>query len=204
MKTQRMNVVLLPSEEDRQKFGRFADELAAKFNLMMIVNNKEYIPHLTLYQINVKEHHLERAREVTRILSKQSSFFETVEDPGRGDNNSFDYNVHLGRKIFLLHVNALRVFQEVRAHDQAIDIPDADSTDAQRENIKLYGVKNVLKLYRPHVTIGCVTDEDDLELILHFLEKKPVNPVHFTELALAKINAFGQVYEIVENCPLAD
>ena len=195
----RLNIVLLPPSNVRIKVGSLAINLQKKYPLKLVVDNKKFIPHITMFQFHVREDSLKQVNERLEIVSKTQKPL-IIKSKGSGGSvrafATFDYNLERTGPLASLHKKIIENFALFRTKDTK-SLSNSMSL-WEKKNLKRNGMPKILKLFRPHITIGVLKDPSNLERVASAVKKYPLSAFDASKIALTRINQYGQVYKILK------
>ncbi len=163
----KLDTVLIPPKEASDLAVSISKTLSEKYDTEFVLDCINLHPHITLYSPEYPRKGLgniisslgDIARDTQRIKLETKSISVGEE--------SIVVNFRLSPQIGDLHkqvVDRLNVIRDGRIPDK---YKNTDSLPAdQKENMLKYGVRTVMKLYNPHITIATIEDRSQLKQAL--------------------------------------
>jgi len=197
-----LNIIYLPDEKTRNKAIELSQKLAARLPREYILNPKNPLPHITIYQGLFPIRNQEKVKEAVRQIASQSKPFEITM-------NEFTVDVVRG----FVWWNCLKTSRLAEIHKETLKEANPLREGLIPEVIKAYQAsieeKNEIKKYGsiinpPHITISRLKNPDDGEKVLKILGEGEHSVFRVNRIALGRMGDHGTVTEIIESFPLAD
>ena len=197
-----LNVILLPPGEISQKAVKLSKKIAKEFNTFFVLNDN-CIPHISLYHAAYPVKSLPMIKQaITDIVNNLSVFPVELTTVFWQKEGWLDFQATKSESLVNLHdlvVKNLNHFREGRIMDS--DKKDFDSYSAEeQENLKFYGYLHSKKLFRPHLTITRLKEDN----VSRATEKIKGENLSFTAnmIALCNLGNHGTCISILEKWDL--
>ncbi len=195
-----LNIVYLPDEPTRNKTIELSQKLAARLPTEYILNPKNPLPHITIYQGLFPIKNQEKVKEVIKQIASQIKPFEiTLTEFVIGVVKSFVW------------WNCLKTSRLAQIQKVVVEKANPLREGLIPEVIKTYQVsieeKNQIKkcgsiISPPHITISRLKNPDDGEKVLKILGEGEHSVFRVDRIALGHMGDHGTVTGIIESFPL--
>lgn len=210
MKSQAINVIILPDEETEQKARELGTSLRDKFNSFYTLENKKYIPHATIYQAQYPTKNYGKIKAELEEITEGLSPFSVYISQYLNHYNYIWWNISPEQKLREVHYKILNFLSPLRegllySHikkDFSGYSEGGKFTEEESENAKKYGAVIVAKLFQPHITLGKLNLDYEVqdEKIQKILPKSEMT-FEVKEICIGKMGNYGTVLEIIERFP---
>src|SRR3989344_3393213 len=170
-----LNIVLIPPKEVCAMAIAASQLISRKTPCFFALNNSNFFPHLTLYQIVIPAKNLNLLKsQLESILKKVQPAKFTITDIKAANRfifASFDLNNEI-KKTEDLVVDSLNSLREGNTVSEywSKQYLNANFSDKEEENIKKYGYFLVKDSFDPHITITRVKNFNEAETMIKLIE----------------------------------
>lgn len=217
-----MNIFLIPKKESGwvepiNAFNRQNLEVLKRYRIQPLIDN--YPPHVTLYLTDFCQPSLAAVKHQLSWLAKHTPIFSVALDNvvlGAGGYVMLNLGLqgqskHQGTPLQALSDAVVRRLSPLR--DLNAKLPEWVNHQAKKKSAFLrFGSPNVFSQFEPHLTLWVYAadnkasfDKDARQAILHFNKRFPLKSrtITFEAIGLGRVNAFGQVTQILARYPLS-
>lgn len=198
-----LDIVILPSTQLRQKLGKKIEKTVNGYSNIFIVDNKKFIPHISLFHIHSSERKIREMSEVIKRIIKsfkpikiKSISFDVGTEPGR---SWFGIGLSNSKELINLHKTIVYSCRNLRTG--MMPVTSKKITKLEQQYRKNFGSRHVLKLFYPHITLAMLKHTVDAKAIK---KKWSGLKLDFTphEIAITKVNYWHQVVRIIKKFKL--
>jgi len=171
--------------------GFFSREHGSK-----IIFSDNEVPHLNIYDLSVPEENISSISQALRsIVDNQGKFTVKINSIGHFPFGLFFLEVENNNILKDLHTQIVGAINPLRGDciDPDYSQPHRKYTTQQKESLNQYGNPHVLELFKPHITLGHIKDNVDLNVIEKKLESiRMINEFDIDNITLVAENVSGQ------------
>ena len=194
-----LNVCLIPPKNISQHAISLSQQFSKKYETQFTLDNKHYIPHISLYHFPIPKHNLKILTSTLEEIanSHQSLILETTTLSTR---NYLWWNINKTHQLEKLHTDLLKKINPLRENLQRIKIDNSDQgfTNQQKMYIKKYAYPLVESEFVPHITITGFKDQHTKHT-LNIISRPDKNfTFSINKLTLGTIGAFGNLPKIIK------
>jgi len=158
------NIVILPSTEIAEKAITVSQQLAQHYSTFFTLKEGEYYPHATLYMTQFKVADLGRAQTLLAELAARTAPFALQSDRYELNFGYFDANYERPAELEALQMAVINAINPIRDGMREKDKQHLlEASGVERENLQKYGYRGVGELFRPHVTLTRLTDDQPVD-----------------------------------------
>ncbi len=203
---QRLNIVFQPPEDVIEKVIFFSEKLGNKHDAYFTIDGINYYPHITIYSPEYPDKNLDTIIEKLKILSlvKSQDFmfqFKTI----KANQGYVTIEFNLTNEIKVFHEEVVEIFNPLREGHIRKKLQAADYrmtlTKEKIKNIAKYGYPSAMALYKPHMTIIRLKDEELAQKAVKDV-KWDINKFVVNEIAIYKMSEHGTCTEILKGFKL--
>lgn len=139
METIRLNTILYPNKPVRQKACHLATQLATTSDHLLVVDDRKYIPHITLYSpeypkknITTVVSSIEQLCKKLPIITLAFDAFATVDDGGLFANFLLNQEVMDVKQKIIQTLNPLRENHIRKKCTDDVTLSDTEKADARQ------------------------------------------------------------------------
>ena len=194
-----LDIVILPPLKLRQRLGKKVREAAKGISSVFVVDNKKFIPHLSLFHIRTSKTRIRNLKSRIREVLKKYQVFklETLGFYwGGGPGHQWICQEIINPKILArLHEEIIKTCNDLRTGMMP-------STSRRLSKLKKYyrnkyGVSHLLKFFRPHFTLGMVKSKEDLKDMIKRMRPLRIKFLADT-VAITEVNFWHQVTRVIK------
>lgn len=195
-----LDIVILPPKKVRQKLGKKIIQATKGVSTALVVDNKKFIPHLSLFHIRTSRQKLEKelTTQLRELVKKVKPFM--LHSTGMDiAGNWFGIRMANLSKLKKLHLDVLGKSYGLRTGK----MPSTSKTllKIEKEYRKKYGSRHILKLFRPHITLARFRNTDDIATVATKMSNLKIKFPADT-IAITEVNFWYQVTRIIKKFKL--
>lgn len=199
----RLNTILIPPADLKSQALELAAKIAKDRETVFSVDDKNYLPHLTLYS---PEYPTKNRAKVYQSVAAAVVNTKPIELVFESFYQSWGY-VGLGFKktpeIEDIHKRILEALNPLREGHQrekyTKEVSEGNYPSGQIKYIEQYGYHNILDAYEPHLTIARFKDQTISEKIVDDLKRDLSVPTSFAnKLAVSEMGSDGTCTKILK------
>jgi len=158
-----VGIILLPSEEVSQAAIQLSRDVAADFKTFYVLGKESCLPHISLYHAAFPERKVPQVkRELKTLSEKFTPFSVKLSNVFWQEEGWLDLQAGKNESLVNLHravVQTLNPFREgsIMASDE---LAFSSYSPEEQNNLKLYGYRHAVSLFRPHLTITRLQEGD--------------------------------------------
>lgn len=164
MKYKRLNIILIVNNKSREKALNLASSIEVGKKEIFHIDDKNYFTHITVYSPEFPEKNTPQIIKAIEEISEGISKFDLLVVGLNAEDGFVIINFEKTDRVVKIHeavVNALNQFRNGKIREKYLnEIKEGKYSKEQVEMIQKYGSPNVLKLYRPHLTLGKLTSQE--------------------------------------------
>lgn len=195
-----IDIVILPPKGLSKAIGGRVLRIGQKLPLTLAVDNKKLFPHISLLHLQATTKKLPFIIKEVRELAAQHRKFYLGFTSGYGVKKYFCIATIKPKQLFSLHQDVVKSISHYRTG--TIWLPKKPKNNLQERYFQLYGVGNVLKFFRPHITLGHQKNIEDsakaVKLVNGFAWKKFLAQ----RLAVTQVTKDHQVFRVIREFKL--
>lgn len=196
------NIVILPSTDLAQKAIHVSQQLAQDYPTFFTLKDGEYYPHITLYMTQLKVADLERAQLLLTDVANHAQSFTLQADRYELNFGYFDANYERPAALEALQMAVIDAINPIRDGMREKDKQHLlEASGVERENLQKYGYRGVGELFRPHVTLTRITDDQPVDTSI--LPDPEDFSGQFTHLGIFEMGDNGTCVRKIAELPLA-
>jgi 2'-5' RNA ligase len=158
------NIVILPSTNIAEKAIAASQLLAQKYPTFFTLKDGEYYPHVTLYMTQLKLADLDRAQLLLADLAAHNAPFMLQADRYELNHGYFDANYECPHSLEALQMAVIGAINPIRDGMREKDKQHLlEALGLEQENLQKYGYRGVGELFRPHVTLTRLTNDQPVD-----------------------------------------
>ncbi len=193
-----LDIVLLPPKALSQKIGRLVKKLDARYGLAVAVDNKQLLPHISLLHLKTKPGRIKKIISATLGVGRRHKAFQLNFTKPRAGQKFFVIDLKNTSPLYVLHLGVVKAVAKFRTGKT--DLRASNSWD--KNYFKQYGVANILKNFRPHITLGAVKNLKHMDKIFSEIEQVKLPKFTAKRLAVTRVNKYHQVTKIIKEFKL--
>jgi methionine aminopeptidase len=194
-----IDIVILPPEKLRQKLGKRIKKEAADYPAGFIVDNKKFIPHLSLWHLNVSggKRIGKITEELEKIVKNQKAVKVNSSGFGVSAQNigaTFHFNIREDKALMRLKEEVFWRTYRLKTGMMPPYKPFGIWTGKSLKEARKYGKPLGVKL---HMTMGWLKNEEDAPKVQKRMKKVKFS---FTakEIYICRVNHWWQVDKIIK------
>jgi len=203
MKHKRLNIILIVNNKSRKKVLNLASSIGVGKKEVFHIDDKNYFTHITVYSPEFPEKSTPKAIKAIEKISEEMNKFDL---PVLGLNAEDGFvRINFGKidKVVKIHetvANALNQFRNGKIREKYLnEIKEEKYSKEQVEMIQKYGCPNVLKLYRPHLTLGRLTSQEVAERVVGNLNSSnDLKTVKIMGIGISEMGSNGTCTNIIK------
>jgi hypothetical protein len=169
MESKPYDVVLLPEERLMAGAITLSNDLE-KLSTYFTLGYETYLPHLSLYMLQLNENGLKKAISLLPIIAKETDAIEAITADYHYESNYIDVEYVKSKELVVLQEKIIDKLNPIRDGLREKDkIRLVDAVGETRKNIINYGYRSVGNLFNPHLTFTRFKDNQE-----HTLKSLPV------------------------------
>ncbi len=200
-----IDIVILPSAKLRQKIGRKMRKETASYSAIFVVDNKQFIPHLSLWHLRISKNRIDDlTAELKKTVVGQKPF--KICSAGfmasKKENGIVSFSVKNDKSLELLQK---KVFRRVYPFKIGM-MPQFEVFGLWKGKTLAEGKKYGRPLaFNPHFTMGFLKKPEDALKIEKTMEKERISFIA-KEIYVCEVNRWWQATKILEkiNFPKTD
>lgn len=198
-----LDIVILPPAELRQRLGKKIREAAKGIPSVFVVDNKKFIPHLSLFHVRTSKNRIKKLESRIREIMKKYRPFElkTLGFYWGGDAGRqwVCQNITNPNILTKLHKETVQACHDLRTGM----MPSISKKLNKLEKFyrRKYGSRHLLKFFRPHFTLGMIKKDTDLERIIKRMRPLKMK-FHADIVAITEVNFWHQVTRVIKKFTL--
>ena len=191
-----LDIVILPSTKERRRLGLFAQQLSKRYKARYIVDNKNLIPHISLYHFRTSTTKL---KIIEKAVKKAIGSKKHLSIEGK--------LIHKGRysiELILRKTEALRLLNKSILRYCALfrtgvmpNTFEQKMTKQVKKAIRDYGTVGTVINFEPHVTLLADFKDKQVETRKGIIGTYRVKFIA-KEVAIAEVNSWYQVTRIIK------
>jgi hypothetical protein len=198
-----VNVVVVPDERTIETARRLGEILGGKYDCYYSLDDKSYIPHISVYQAQYPRKNIELVRKYTVEAAAETTSF-TVEVKSYQTYYTFIFwNLLQNPSLTNLHYRLLEKLNPLR---EGLLMPHLTTTgymtgekftEEEAEAVQKYGTIVVGKLFKPHITLARlkkVIPDEELKKVL----PQTSSTFKVSSIYIGKMGDHGTVTDILE------
>jgi len=170
MKYKRLNIILIVDNKSRKKALNLASSIGMGKKEVFHIDDKNYFTHITIYSPEFPEKNTPKVIKAIEEISEGMDKFDLLVVGLNAEDGFVIINFEKTDRVAKTHetvVNALNQFRNGKIREKYLnEIKEGKYSKEQVEMIQKYGYPNVLKLYRPHLTLGRLTSQEVAERVV--------------------------------------
>ncbi len=159
----KINIAFKLPVEVAEKVARLSLEISQKEDAFFTLDNLNFYPHVTIYFLEYPAYNSEKIWEKLEDISKNFSPIKFVADGIKISRGYIGMAASYSPELRHLHeaiVRETNTFRENHPREEYASINSEEISQGKKQNIKLYGHSDVLDLYKPHITITRLKNEE--------------------------------------------
>jgi 2'-5' RNA ligase len=203
--TKGYNIVIIPSKEVSDTARVASKRMSEKYPTRFVLDETLHNPHITLYHIAFDTSVLETVKDKLRVIANSRNPFWLQEKQYRlVDTHWVDMSYIEDEPIMKLHLDVLEAVASYRVRDPGAEMTEEWSgmSALRQENLELYGWSEIRSLYRPHLTLTRLI-EDETEESLRCLPDENFS-FEVNTIALYELGEYGTCTSIVASYQLGE
>lgn len=196
---------LLPCEV-HQSAVSLSTEISKRFKTIFTLGDRESVPHVTIYFNEYPKSNIDNILESANVLAEE--FGRTKVEftrfcTGRG---YIDMGIGLSKQLVMIHKRSVKLlFPQLKTHLREKYLESSEKyslySEKQKRNIKRYGHPDVMDLYRPHVTLTRLENEDDAKDLVAEL-KWPIKNCVLDSIGVFEMGEHGSCQRLIKKLKL--
>ena len=199
-----LDIVILPPKELRERLGKKIKQATADYPKVIVVDNKKFIPHVSLFHIRTSKAGL---KKISKLLPEIIKNYRSI----KLSSTIFDIRGESGRIWFVLGLTNPRELRKLNSKvvyacrsfrtGMMPFTSKRKATKLEKQYRKDFGSRHILKLFRPHITLAMLKHKDDARAVERKWRGLKLN---FTpdEVAITEVNYWHQVTRIIKKFKL--
>ena len=189
-----LDVVILPNRATEMRATELAGVLAKNFESEFTVKDSRFMPHITLYQLECPIRNLDKLKSTLSSIAKATRTLNLVAGPFEISPNNFAAWVVLPNdRLDELHRKVVQGLNPLR---EGLMLPHmrgdpfrSSLTPEESENLRKYGMAKVGSSYEPHITLGKLGRDVDIDAatLAGVLEERQQYEFEAKEICLGKL-----------------
>ncbi len=202
----RLNVAFKPPENVVKKAIAMSQQIGRNYKADFALDGVNFHPHITIYQpeypVSSFDEVVEMAGKVADKIAKTPFAFEKFDR----HKSSLDITFKLTLQIKDIHELVVKKFNPLRKEHQRKKFQPGSAfyknlSSAQKENCKKFGHPNIMKVYKPHLTLIRLTYQSSAKNLLPNLKWK-IPKFIVKKIAVFKEGKHGICKELVKEFSL--
>lgn len=203
MKTETLNIAILPSGEVAAQAIAMSKKIANEIGSEFTLDLNRFLPHITVYQAQYPSKNIDKVKNIVRDLSLEQALFKIKLDVITVSHGTFLFwNCERTRILQNLQLKAVEQANPLREGlipQSPADIKNLSEGD--QYDVKMFGALLIGPRYTPHITITRLNKETDGEKAVKALSGSRSISFKPKELILGYLGEHGTVAGILENFP---
>jgi len=199
-----LNIIILPDEQTKQKAQSLGRKLDENFENYYTLKETEYFPHATIYQAQYPTGNVGRVNKESESVARSIVPFEVEINSIVNFHNYIWWNISDNENLNKLHYMILEKSDPLREglildHITPTGYKTGEKfTEDEAESVRLYGSVVAGKIFKPHITLGKLKLDHELddESLYKVLDKEVKLTFKISGLYLGKMGDNGTVTEI--------
>jgi len=198
-----VDVVVVPDEKAIESARRLGRALAKKYDCYFSLDNKTYIPHISVYQAQYPRKNMEVVRKYTAEVAAETTSFTVEVNPYQAHYTFMWWNLLQNPSLTDLHYKLLEKLNPSREgllmpHLTPAGYKTGEKfTEEEAEAVRKHGTIVAGKLFKPHITLArlkkVITDEELNKILSQTSATFKVSSIH-----MGKMADHGTVTDILE------
>jgi hypothetical protein len=193
-----INIVIFPSEEVTNTFISLSKEIAARHGTYYILNEKNVLPHLSLYSARYPKKNFPKIQKAITDIVNNTNTFELVVHSYTFFVGFLFGDIIKDSNLLRLHgavVDVLNPLREGLITEDQLKLKGLSK--AQEQSIQTYGYLSVKDTYIPHISLTALKDPGDAKVILEHL---PTEDMRFNleRIAITPFAQYGTCTEVLK------
>jgi len=201
MRTETLNIAILPSDEVMTQAIAMSKKIANEIESRFILNPNSLIPHITVYQAQYPIGNMDKLKSIAKALSVERELFEIKLEAITISHETFLFwNCEKSQILQNLQKKAVELANPLRGGLIPASLADVEGlSKGDRYDVEHYGALLIGSRYEPHITIARLNKKEDAEKAIRALSGS--NELLFKPkgLFLGYLGDHGTVNEIIEN-----
>ena len=198
-----VDVVVVPDEKAVESARKLGRTLAKKYDCYFSLDDKTYIPHISVYQAQYPRKNIEIIRKYTTEIADETSSFTVEVKPYQAHYTFMWWNLLQNPSLTDLHYRLLDKLNPLR---EGLLMPHLTPTryvtgekftEEEAETVQKYGTIVAGKLFKPHITLArlkkVILDEELKKVLPQTSSTFKVSSIH-----IGKMGDHGTVTDILE------
>ena len=203
MKYKRLNIILIVDNKPRKKALNLASSVGMGDEQVFHIDDKKYFAHITIYSPEFSEKNIPKIIEMVEKISGGISKFDLPAVGLSAEDKSVIIDFEKTDKVVKIHetvVSALNQFRNGKIQEKYFSrIKEGKYSKEQVEMIQKYGYPNVLKLYRPHLTLGRLTSQEIAEKVARNLSgDNELKAAKIIKIGISEMGSNGTCTDIIK------
>jgi 2'-5' RNA ligase len=200
----KINIAFRPPIEIAEKVAQLSLKISQKEGAFFVLDNLNFHPHMTIYFLEYPAYNSEKILEKLENLAKNFSSIKFVASGMKVSRGYIGMATEYSQALRNIHeaiVRETNPFRENHLREEYAIVDIEEILQEKKRNIQQYGHPDVLDLYKPHITITRLRDEQAAERIAKNIEW-PVEDFMVDTIGVFKTGENGTCIELIKEFTL--
>jgi len=207
MEYKRLNVIFMVDDESRKKVLNLANKIGVGREEIFHIDDKNYFAHITVYSPEFSKKNIPKIIETVEKMSKETGKLGLSIVRFSGEDGSVIIELEKTSRMKKIHetvVGALNHFRNGKIREKYLNrIKEKKYGKEQVEMIEKYGYPNVLKLYRPHLTLGrLISQEVAARVVANLNSSNTLKAIEIVKMGISEMGSNGTCTNIIKEFDL--
>lgn len=203
MKTETLNIAILPSEEATSRAIKMSQKISDKLGSRFVLGRETLIPHATVYQAQYPSKNIDSLKDMVKDFAQKTDLFEIELNKITISHGTFLFwSCEKNPVLQDLHEKVVELANPLREGLIPSQLADRENLSSGDEyDIKTFGSMLIGPRYKPHITITRLNKESDAERAMELLSDLDIFSFKPKGLFLGYLGEHGTVIKMIENYP---
>lgn len=201
MKTETLNIAILPSDEVATQAIAMSRQISDELGSRYLLSSNTTIPHITVYQAQYPDKNVGKLKSMVKEFTLEQGLFEIKLDAITVSYGTFLFwNCEKTRALQDLHEKAVMLANPLREGFIPSQLADRTNlTFGDKYDIKTFGSLLIGSRYQPHITITRLNKETDGREAIKILTESKKLSFNPKRLILGYLGEHGIVTGVIES-----
>ncbi len=201
MRYKRLNIILVVDDRFRKKALELAGKIGVGEEEVFHIDDNNYFSHVTVYSPEFPESNITEVVKVVGGFARNTKKFNLVATGFSAEDGFVIVDFERSDRIEELHgtiVQMLNPLREGRIGEKYLKgIKEGKYSVESVDMIENYGYPNVLKLYRPHLTLGRLINQEAAERSVKHLDSVGETVAQIEKIGISEMGPNGTCTNIL-------
>ncbi len=198
-----LGIVLLPPQDVSQAAIQLSKRVADDFQTFFVLEEQSNLPHISLSHAAFPERNMPQIKKELRTLSEAfTAFLVELANVSWNKDGWIDIQAVKSKEFLNLHEEVVRALNPLREGSimASDEVAFSSYSVQEQQNLKLYGYRHAVNLFRPHLTITRLQGGD----VASAAQKLAGTTFRFAAktLAVCQLGEHGTCKKLLENFEL--